>query len=575
MILESLFMLVVLGAGSPTAQQSDTLKVNGEVRERLDWHYDLNRRRSGRGWTGEEYGDYLGWKCSADSGEACYGRDWTDHEECPANVDCHPSPGALLDLLVESSRAHPESGFVTGQAVFALAKWGRHLEAFEIAQACEASEWWCEALLGHVYQAVGRVTEAEAHYRRFAESAPDSVICQSADASWLLGPWSIQGGDSPPPTWEADWSHRSCGARRAASDTIWWLSDPLFIVDGNDRWTEHIDRNLKGRFYSEIHRPGRPGSQRIRSWAIVARRGPWDSFELSRNPGAGFNGLWTSLVAARYHFVPDFEGEGFENPTWRLMGTVEDEGYTPPYGPFHELPVQIARFRTSAAEAEGSMRVATAGTVQGTPISDAAESAYLVLSDGPESFPLQLSAPFNEGRAVFLTETSNKRYVASFEVVTGAGIGWHRRMLEPLESVEGPGISDVLLFQPMGFTMPDSLLSAASMMLASTEFDADEATELGLYWEVYGAPEDAPVTFDLEVQREGGGFIEFLQRLLPGGSEGGSGRLTWSDRATGPRFSKAIILGMEGLEPGSYTLVLRASWDGREAVESRREFRVR
>jgi hypothetical protein len=284
--------------------------------------------------------------------------------------------------------------------------------------------------------------------------------------------------------------------------------------------------------------------------------------------------FFTGQKAARYHFVPDFEGDGFGDPTWRLIGDLEDEGYTPPFGPFIELPVQAARFRSSEAGTSGRMRVATASTVRNTPISVAAESAYLILTDAPGSFPLQLSAPFNEDRAIFLPETSDKRYVMSVEVLTEEGIGWHREILEPLDT-EGPGLSDLLLFEPKGFTMPDSILAAASMMLGSTEIKSEERVELGVYWEVYGLQEDTPVLFELEVLREGGGLIDRLRRLLPGGDEEGSGRLTWTEPASGALFPRATLLGLNALSPGDYALVLRASWDGQGPIESTRTFTVR
>ena len=367
----------------------------------------------------------------------------------------------------------------------------------------------------------------------------------------------------------------------AASDTLWWLADPLYVVDGNDRWAEHIDRNLKERSVTEVSQTWRviepPQDWSGASWAERVRRGPEDSFEWERISNGPFVAEWTSKKAARYHFVPDFQGEGFSHPTWRLEADFDDEGYTPPYAPFYALPVQIARFRkpdsTGDASASTAMRVATASSALGTPIEEAVDSAHLILTDAPGSFPLHLEAPFHEGKTVYLAEAPPKRYVTSLEVLTPEGIGWHREMLEPME-LDGPGLSDILLYEPLGFATPDSLLAATSMMLGTTELE--DVPEVGLYWEVYGAEAKQPLEFQLRLEREHGGFIDKLRRLLPGGPEEATGTVIWNETATGPVSAKSIVLDLRELDSGSYTLVLRARWEGQdEPVESRRRLMVR
>ena len=591
MPLQALLLFATLGMDpSPVAQTSDTLDAIRTVKEELIERYRTSvvQGRDFRGRrTPAEVRDWLGSRCSPDDGNAdCFGGDWV-RERCPADLMCHPPSDRLEDLLLVGAREHPESEFLTGQAVFNLLRFGRPLEAMEIAQACQASEGWCRALEGHVLQSVGRVQEAGALFRAFVESAPDSVKCRNADATWLLGSWSYldeRRTMSPPEMWRR-WSERQCAERMAASDTIWWLADPLFIVEGNDRWAEHINRALKAKWVLEIRGIG--SSQDSQDWidtrwAAWLRRGPWDSYHTQAPVRNGTPTRWTSKEAARYHFIPDFEGEGFENPTWRLLSEVDsDEGYTPPYGPFHLLPVQIARFRSRPPPSDdpepgpsstNSLRIAAAGTVQETPIADVAQSAYLTLSDGPESFPLQLEAAFHEGRAVFLADAPSQRYVASLEVITEAGIGWHREMIQPL-ATEGAGLSDILLYEPQGRNEPDSLMAAASTMLPTTEIHA--LSQLGLYWEVYGAEADVGVEFQLRLEKEGGGFVERLRRLLPGGEEEAPGTLSWEEPATGPVSPKAIVLDVEGLEPGRYTLVVRARWEGQEVVERTRVMVVR
>ena len=127
----------------------------------------------------------------------------------------------------------------------------------QIAESCEAGEGWCRALEGHVLHSVGRVEESETRFRDFIETAPDSIRCRYADATRLLGRWSwmeVRQNPRPPEIWTS-WQDHPCGQRLTVSDTLWWLADPLYIVDGNDRWAEHIDRMLVARWRNEIQGP--------------------------------------------------------------------------------------------------------------------------------------------------------------------------------------------------------------------------------------------------------------------------------------------------------------------------------
>jgi hypothetical protein len=464
-----------------------------------------------------------------------------------------------------------------GQAVYALTKFGRHLEALDLVESCAAEDWWCSALMGLVYHTAGRPDEAEEPFGRFLEGAPDSVRCDVADATWLLGRFPTYRSPTKwPPAYFRAFERLDCAARLAWSDTIFWLADPLYVLEGNDRRSEYLARALQFRMYAEISE-ARPVAGWDRDFAALhrtlrVRRGPRDSWEYPRESlrGLALSPRWTSKKAARYHFVPDFEGEGLSNPSWRLLGEYEDEGYTPAYAPFHPVPVQIARFR--AASGPTMQRMAAAVTVRGTPVETAAQSGYLVFTDAPESFPLQLESPFRDGRAVYLADSEAKPHVVSFEILTGEGIGWHREWVRPL-ATEGTGLSDLLLYMPTGREEPDSVLAAAALMHGTTSI---EAGELGLYWEVYGVSGETPIAFELEVRKEDGGFIDRLRRLLPGGGEEeGEGRLGWTDPAAGEPHPRAVILDLRNLEAGAYSLVLRARWGDGEPVETTRRIEVR
>lgn len=558
----------ILGPSGPL-QFSDTIDANRAVETELGQHF-WTIRGPAPGFSREEAGRLLGWTCEADAGRLCL-EDFDHDFYCLLRGGCPGLQDPIYDYLARVGLEYPVSGLVGGQAVYGLVKAGRHLDALAVVQACQAEPWWCGALEVLVYQDAGQMERASSAVVAFRLEADARTACEWLDATWILGHFDqrtdIALGD---PGYRRPWRDLPCEGRLAVTDTVLWLADPLYIVDGNDRESELLANTV--RWWASTWLRGAGGRQRgddekATLRAQMVRRGPPDSWEhLLRPPRVpSVDALWTSKRAARYHFVPDFEGEGFGKPSWRLLAEFEDEGYTPPYAPFYELPLQIARFRASA---DTMQRVATAGLVTGSEIEAAAESGYLVFTDAPESFPLQLEAPFREGRAVYLAEAETKPHAVSFEVLTSAGIGWHREWVEPLNT-QGPGLSDVLLYRPTGMAEPDSLLAAAALMHGTTSL---EPAELGLYWELYEVSEDAPVEFALEARKaDGGGLISSLRRLLPGGgADEGTGQLAWTEPSTGPVHPRAIILDLRNLDEGEYDLLLRARWDGGEAESTRR-----
>jgi hypothetical protein len=545
----------------PVAAYGDTTAVTRRIRNAIGRRqYEAIRRNRA-----DEEGMASEGTCTPDRGHTCFGLD--PDESGPCNVDIHCDvfgmDWGLADMIVASAREHPHAGFVVGYAAYSRMKSGRAAEALELAEGCRAVAWWCELLRGYAYQGMGQVVEADRLLTEALAMAPHPYGCLLTEASWAL------------PARERDRLRAlPCEARQAASDTMWWLADPLWSMPGNDRLAENVRRTLETEFlFFEVDRfwdGGQPEWVLERMRDLRLPRGTWDSWIWTGGRGPAW-WRYTSQKAARYHFVPDFEHGDLSRPVWRLEATLDDEGYTPAYGTFHQLPVQIARFRRA-----DSMMVAVAGTVAGSPLEESGgATAHLILSDGPGRFPVELSSALHEDRAVFLARTPVQRYMASFEVLSAGVYGRRRVVLEPLEALEqdAAGLSDVLLYQPRGNHDPDSLVIAAGMMRGTTVLEPGERP--GLYWETYGAPAEAEVTVELEIEGAGGGgFFARIGRLFGGGG-GGRGKWSWTEASPGAVFPKAVTLDLGDLDRGEYTLVLRVSWEGQEPVETRRTFEVR
>lgn len=541
--------------------------------------------------------------CEADAGEICFGDD-PDRGPCPAGSSCHPPPEFLLEGLYETAMENPESDFVLGQAIFALVKYGLSTRAMILVDRCGARDWWCAMLHGYVLHAQGRFAEAQDEFRKGLAGAPISDRCEWEDATWLLGRWdpvssqqTLRPGLLPEGHLQTrDWP---CLDRLDASRILWWLSDPLYSSEGNERWVEHIARSLMLRFQRQMWEARRMPTDSFQ-WlpireALRWRRGTWDSYRKPYQTGYAF---WTGEAGARYHFVPDVEPSvlrpdldsllprdltdarvgapveepdpGFPDPEkirWRLMGDIWDEGFSPPFGPIVPLPVQIARFRRG-----DSLLVAAAGALGGTELEGRPEAtAHLILTDGPDRFPLHLRAPANRRTVVFLGTAPMAPYVAGFEVQGARGIGWHRQTLRSLNPSE-PGISDLLLYRPSPRLAADSLMAAVALMAGTHEVPVD--SRLGVFWEIYGVEGSQTLEMELALEGDGGGVIDAITGLLPGMEQERRAPVHWSEPAGPGTKSGSLVLNLRGVDPGRYTLVLKAAWPGQGTMERRREVQV-
>ena len=552
-----------LGAGSPP----DTLDgIHEAIRLIRDRYTGASRSASARGNRGAGTQDRI---CDAGEGFLCHGGD-PDRGECNANVSCHPTEEFFVEGLLEQAREYPTSGFLMGQAVYALTKFGHIAVADDLVKTCQAQEWWCEALRGYVLYFFAPIQVAEDRFRSALSEAPEDIRCRWEDALWLLGKWDQRaGGRESLPEGREETASWDCATRLAASDTLWWWADPLFSTEGNDRWATHIARAVGLQLYEELRRSVRgsdyPQDVRDHDWAMRIRRGPWDSYE--RLAGWSYARIWTSEEAARYHFIPDVEPGDLSPPRWRLEGDIHDEGYTPDYGPLFEIPVQIARFR-----AGDSLRVVAAGELEGSRLGRAVKAdSHLVLTDAPGSLPLHVRRETRRETPVLLGDVAPRTYVASFEVITDLGVGINRQSVTPLE-VSGPGLSDLLVYAPPQGLEADSLLAVTPYMLGSPR--VEEGVEMGVFWELYEAPEGETLTFDLTLERESGGLVDRLVGLFPGGSQEGRGRVRWIEPVRGATHARGITLNLSDLRSGAYILSLTVRWPGQPPLERQRAFTV-
>jgi hypothetical protein len=102
----------------------------------------------------------------------------------------------------------------------------------------------------------------------------------------------------------------------------------------------------------------------------------------------------------------------------------------------------------------------------------------------------------------------------------------------------------------------------------------EEGVEMGVFWEIYEAPEGETLTFDLTLERESGGLVDRLVGLFPGGSQEGRGRVRWIEPVRGATHARGITLNLSDLRSGAYILSLTVRWPGQPPLERQRAFTV-
>ena len=141
--------------------------------------------------------------------------------------------------------------------------------------------------------------------------------------------------------------------KAAAEERLWLLSDPLYLVDGNDRMTEQYARAVIVRMRREAVNPyGVEWGDDIEE--LTLRYGAEKAWERRRSMPNGTLQDTRSIVG-RHHpksqeFLPP--DEALADPAqvaagdWTLEQRRPWTGYAPPYAPdLNALETQVARFR--------------------------------------------------------------------------------------------------------------------------------------------------------------------------------------------------------------------------------------
>ncbi len=140
---------------------------------------------------------------------------------------------ALLTVLDAAAARLPGDRWLLGQRVRFLIDQGDDQAAARAASNCGTERWWCGLLTGYVLDVAGdRAAAARAATEAYTEM-PVARRAEWGDIHLLLQ-YSARAAYQALPT----------PTRDSLDALAWWLADPLFMEDGNDRFAEHLLRRV-------------------------------------------------------------------------------------------------------------------------------------------------------------------------------------------------------------------------------------------------------------------------------------------------------------------------------------------
>ncbi len=546
-----------------------------------------------------------GYSCDEQIGRVCIWYGGEGEDDFPGELrEVKQAREELIRKLFDAQDAVSDR-WVLGMLVHYLVESGNPDEAERVAFECGIEEeWWCHALMGYALHKRTEYVLAEGAFRNALDAMPDEVWRDWTSMRYILPPGESEAFD-----------RLSDAERELEWERFWRLSDPLFLFEGNDRFTDHLSRWVVARNYRDAAEPlgqkvlaservNRPGTE----WdtdleETLVRYGMNIGYSRSHDPtrmpgalggrsprGAFDSGMQDTRNMTGHHhpksrgyiFPPEFMASPSEIPpeSWITAPREARTWHAPLYAPeVRGLETQVGRFRR-----DESMLVV--GAYRPTlPVGMGAESeAVWGAGDLPEEpphaslflIPVE-GGPFvnvlgRETEGVFTLEARPGKYVSSLEVVDlPERRAWRARqgiVQEPLV----PGlvaVSDLMILRE-GAPLPDTFEEAVPDVRPGVRVRSGE--RFGVFWEVYGLRIREPVRVTVGFSAGKPGFLERVGDFLGIIEPEQQVDITFDD--FGPDAVQAIFRSIElelpDLEPGEYTLHLQLDLEGRTPVVTSR-----
>ena len=462
----------------------------------------------------------------------------------------------LLRDLERASVALPGDDWIVGQRIRYLTE-SYDTAAIGAARSCRATKWWCEALLGLALHVTGDFSRADSAFSSALGNMPSLTRCHWTNLSPLLDD-DIRG----------TYRKMGCGERDAVNARIWWVADPLYMTEGNERRTEHFSRMTHTALWKDAM------NTFAMSWGgdlseITLRFGWAEKWTQQPSPATG---LHPEPIVTGHEREPGYHFFLTQRPPDSLAQIVDSlfdiyqyparEKYSPAYThALVRLDAQVARFRRG-----DSTRVVAAYDVSGDSIFGRRQFTAALIAMGDESTPSARSdVAESPARNVLTVTTPWKSQLIGVELLADDSAGaarWRSGFAEiPLDSGR-ISVSD-LLFVDGGPSLPVDLDEAITRAHGGTTFRRDE--KIGLFWELYGrTPADSAVPISLTITPVDEGLLRRTFRALRIAPKATPLNIRWQENgASGLLSARSVLLDLSLVPPAKYVVKLQVGNDPR------------
>lgn len=525
------------------------------------------------------------------------------------------SRDSIITRLAAAAVRYPNDGWISGQRVRFLVDNSNLEGAIDAAQECQASVAWCAALLGYAHEQSGNMIAADSAFRISVAaefSGGPTTPCVDTTAFVLLEMGARRSTHGKP-----------CEAQRAIADKLWWLSDPLWGVPGNERFVVHYSRRtsvaLRAAFEEDERYVWRPiGGGEALQEAIMRYGWPthtyWAGYQMDSALDVARQSQmmqpeppYTSKEYApdRVALVPDFAA--IDNPfqastnDWPMErpDSVDLDRWWPvEHLAFRTRIANLAEGQTLLLRRDSSVLFATAiddPVHQMDPRVRSLPRVDLMASQHPADIRTVNSIELQFGRTLRVGgEIAAAPQVISLEIPGRVPdeITHRRRFgLTPPPSLAQMADDDVAVSDPVfvllprrGAEAPTNPAVVQSTMVGSLTLP--RTAPLALYWESYGFVPGDTVDVDIRIlRRDDTGVLRRLGAVLGvADAKRDSVSIKWrepdpgrSSRTLPARIAtvtRAISVDLRGLEPGKYEFVVEMSRPGGVRVRGLREVTI-
>lgn len=511
----------------------------------------------------------------------------------------------LIQQIERALERDPANEWLVGQLVRFLIDQRAPARARAAAGSCRGSKAWCDELRALAAARFGEIVLADSLFRqadayRLAEPADSMHIGprRCDDGEWLL---LLSAGD------RERVERLPCPSRAVFVEQLWWMSDPLWSVQGNERYVEHRARQVHASLRAVLRRDeryvwsanGGGGAQR----EMVIRYGwpaytywPGGQFEEEMNQvrESGWRPWVTAMPYTAREYSRDRQAllpafRAFTNPygsrpsDWQPTAPDGDdiETWWPQEHMMYWSPLRMLRdgqsvqlrrdsaslYLMAVERAVSALDTAGRGPLRAALVSSATPDEHTLLATQSitEGETLRLRAPLPTGPTVLSAEIVGRTQRES---------SWRRRGgIQALPPLAATPSSSTALSQPLFVRLRDGSSapvadpdSAFAAMAGTTTFSRGE--RLAVYWEAYGFAPGDTLDIALTMRREEAPTV--LQRM--GDAVGlteprrDSVVIRWREpdvrvgaqlaTRAAPTSARAVVVNWGEVTPGQYRLAI-------------------